>query len=78
MPLGSWPLLTRFGEEYYYARVSRAACTLNQPMTIGTDTPSRQHSGLRLHNGCMGPNNCQGQKVFALWKVAVNIRTVLS
>ena len=65
MPLGSWPLLTRFGEEYYYASVSRAACTLNQPMTGGTDTPSRYIRGLRLHNGCMGPNDCQGQKVFA-------------
>ena len=56
MPLGSWPLLTWFGEEYYYASVSRTVCTLSQPIVEGTDTPSQNYSGLRRHNGCMRPN----------------------
>ena len=56
MPLGSWPLLIWFGEEYYYASASQAVCTLSQPIVVGIDTPSRYYSGLRLHNGCMGPN----------------------
>ena len=56
MPLGSWPLLRWFGEEYYYGSVSRTACTLHQPIVVGTDTPSQNFSGLRLHNVCMGAN----------------------
>ena len=56
MPSGSWPLLTWFGGEYYYAGVSRATYTLSQPTVVGTDTTSRYYGGLRLHNGCMGPN----------------------
>ena len=56
MPLGSWPLLQWFGEEYYYANVSRTACTLSQPIVVGTDIPSRYYSGLRLQNRCIEPN----------------------
>ena len=66
MPLGSWPLLVWFGEEYYHVSVSRATCTLNQPIAERANTPLRNYSGLRLHNGCMGPHSVQGQKVFAL------------
>ena len=56
MLLGSWPLLKWFGEEYYYASVSWAAYTLSEPIVVGTDTLSRYSIGLRLHDGCMGPN----------------------
>ena len=66
MALRSWLLHTHFGEDYYYPSISQVACTLYQPITVETDRPSWYYSRLLLHNGFMGPKNCQGQKVFAL------------
>ena len=77
MPLESWPLLTWFGEEYYYASVSRAVCTLNQPIVVGTDTLSQNYSGLYLHNGCMGLNIVRVRR-YSHFKLEANIRKVLS
>ena len=56
IPSGSWPLLERFGDAYYYASVSRAVYTLNQPLVIESDTPSQYYHDLRLLNACMGLN----------------------